>query len=404
MKIVIVNYGKFVSNSGGHTAAVASNLASRGHDVWVVGEDDPASLDEYGDIRFKAATFDEVLEGDADRGVFERPEDGGALIHGWTPREQVRLVVERLQSLTGWPYVVHLEDNEEVITSTQVGLSKSQLAALSENELDERIPLHLAHPRRSVQMLRETIGATVIVDALRRFVPEGVPVHLLEPGVDAETFAPQTSELERARVRRELYIPENAFVVVYTGNTHPANAREIFSLYVAVLIARRRGLNVVLVRTGKDYGGFDASYNHLQGEAVRHLGHVPRSRLLELLQIADAFVQPGAVNDFNTFRLPSKVPEFLALGKPVILPRTNIGLRLIHGENALLLDRGDGEEIADQLARVIEDPALHARLSAGARKFALRELSWPRNVALLEGFYSSLLDSRCAARSARRAG
>ena len=53
------------------------------------------------------------------------------------------------------------------------------------------------------------------------------------------------------------------------------------------------------------------------------------ARLPALLRLADVLVQPGESNRFNTHRLPSKLPEFLASGRPVIMPRANLGLRAV---------------------------------------------------------------------------
>ena len=60
-------------------------------------------------------------------------------------------------------------------------------------------------------------------------------------------------------------------------------------------------------------------------------------------------VQPGRPDAFNDYRFPSKLPEFLASGRPVMLPRTNIGLHLEDGVEALLLGHGDADEIADKV-------------------------------------------------------
>ncbi len=64
----------------------------------------------------------------------------------------------------------------------------------------------------------------------------------------------------------------------------------------------------------------------------------PGSEVPGYLALADAFVQPGAPDEFNRYRLPSKLPEFLAMGRPVILPRCNIGNELSDRENAMLLE------------------------------------------------------------------
>ena len=41
-------------------------------------------------------------------------------------------------------------------------------------------------------------------------------------------------------------------------------------------------------------------------------GFVPKARLPRLLALADVLVQPGRAGAFNDYRLPSKLPEFLA--------------------------------------------------------------------------------------------
>ena len=55
------------------------------------------------------------------------------------------------------------------------------------------------------------------------------------------------------------------------------------------------------------------------------LGAVGWREIPGYLALADAFVQPGGPDDFNRYRLPSKLPEFLAMGRPVMLPHCNIG-------------------------------------------------------------------------------
>jgi glycosyltransferase involved in cell wall biosynthesis len=113
-------------------------------------------------------------------------------------------------------------------------------------------------------------------------------------------------------------------------------------------------------------------------------------RVPHYLALADAFVQPGAADDFNRLRLPSKLPEFLAMGRPVILPDCNIGHDLTDGVNALLLRRGDGLEVAERIEQLMDDPDLAERLAAGAREFALAELNWEDNSMALARFLARI--------------
>jgi glycosyltransferase involved in cell wall biosynthesis len=123
------------------------------------------------------------------------------------------------------------------------------------------------------------------------------------------------------------------------------------------------------------------------------LGDVPWREIPGYLALADAYVQPGGPNDFNRYRLPSKLPEFLAMGRPVILPACNLAEEMNEGENALLLHRGDALEIAAGLERLLDEPGLAERLGTGARQFAVERLSWPRNAAALADFYRRRLVS-----------
>ena len=100
------------------------------------------------------------------------------------------------------------------------------------------------------------------------------------------------------------------------------------------------------------------------------LGSVGWREIPGYLALADAFVQPGAADDFNRYRLPSKLPEFLAMGRPVVLPDCNIGHDLVDGRSALLLSEGDGLEIAARVEQLLDDPELPR--SAGRGRPQLR--------------------------------
>jgi glycosyltransferase involved in cell wall biosynthesis len=124
------------------------------------------------------------------------------------------------------------------------------------------------------------------------------------------------------------------------------------------------------------------------------LGHVESwAEVPGYLALADAFVQPGAPDEFNRYRLPSKLPEFLSMGRPVILPACNLGDELVDGEDALLLREGTALEIASRIEDLLDAPELARRLGERARAFALERLSWRRNAAELADFYRSALEA-----------
>lgn len=390
MSVVFVNYGVFNSNSGGHTAHFANAMARAGEDVWILGEGDPEGLSEYGNVAFRCCSFEELGRG-APAALLKSLRQPGSIIHGWTPRETVCDAIAQLTAETDAKYVIHLEDNEEVVSRSQLKADWDRFTSSANDPSDRPFPRHLSHPVRSRRLLEGAVGVTVITDALRAKVPADLPVHLLEPGVEASLFIPDMKEAERKARRRALYIPDNAKVLAYHGNMHFANQRDMFSLYTAVMILKRRGVPVVLVRSGVDYGAdFDASMEFLRRDVI-NLGYLPRSEMIDALKLADVYVQPGAADDFNIYRLPSKVPEFLSLGRPVALPYANLGLRLRDGDEAIILSRGDGLDIADRLQALFADPASMIRIGKNGRTFALRELDWDHNARKLRDFYQQVL-------------
>ena len=402
VKILFVSYGRFDSNSGGHIARFADRLARRGHAVAVFADGDPAGADEFGPSRFTALPRARLCDApERAQAVDGRaPDVDDTLIHAWTPREGVRRAVEKVRARLPVRTVVHLEDDETVLTAAQTGKGWEELLALPPAELDARIPPSLSHPRRMGAFLDGADAVTAIVPPLLAFAPSGAPAHVLTPGADLDEAGPPLRPDQRAALLAGLGVEPGHRVIVYPGNLHAANRREMFSLYVAVHILRRRGWGVTLIRTGEDYApGLDVAFEHLRGVVSRELGRLPRREMLTVMKLADVLVQPGAPNTFNLHRLPSKLPEFLALGAPVVTPRANLGLLLKDGAEAVILKRGDGLEIADAVDALLRDPSRAEAIGRAGRAFARRWLDWDRATEGLEGFYAGVL-----ARPRRAAG
>jgi glycosyltransferase involved in cell wall biosynthesis len=72
------------------------------------------------------------------------------------------------------------------------------------------------------------------------------------------------------------------------------------------------------------------------------------------------------------------------------MPATNLGHALVHGQNAFLLRKGDGLEIANAMARIFDDEGLATVLGQGAKDFFDQNLSWDRSAAKLEKFYGNV--------------
>jgi glycosyltransferase involved in cell wall biosynthesis len=389
LNVIFACYHSFASNSAIHIFHLANGLVARGVACTVAVPRDPESVREIGTPAFRACTFEEALR-------FDRAA-GRTLVHAWTPRENVRRFTLELAARLACPYVVHLEDNEDVILEHATGVPVEELLCRRESEVI--VPDAVSHPHRYRAFLAGASGVTALVDRLLEFVPPGVARQVFWPGFDPgiDWCRPPSAQL---RVR--LGLTEGEHVLVYTGNVHAANRGEVSSLYLAVALLRRQGARLRLVRTGTDHARpYAPEIEDVMRDAVLALGRVPREELPAILSLADVLVQPGAPDRFNDYRFPSKLPEFLASGRPVLLPRSNVGRHLADGRECVLLERGNALEIARKLGPLLAEPQRRREIGEAGRAFALSNLSWARAVPSVMAFYEALPALRAAVANGR---
>ena len=378
--ILFVLYHDFSANSAVHVHNFANQLAHAGDSVAVAIPNGKETGSALGDQNYSVLSFPEV-DGNWSR-VFAngKPPD---VLHAWTPRENVRLFCEKIRGLCSPLLVVHLEDNEERILEVNLGRPFDEIS----RSRTVKLPGNLAHPRNYRRFLAEADGVTLIMDRLDQFVPDNVPRIVLWPGADQDVFRPR--EKDRTYLASLGVSPENV-ILCYTGNVHSANAREVRSLYLAAALLQREGIPTTLLRAGKDYCSFlgpDEAWAHAVSV---DLGYVRHLDIPPLLALADFLVQPGANDPFNEYRLPAKLPEFFAMGRPVILPLSNIGRFVQHGEEAWVLPRTDALGIMDAVKTLRKDSQLTEKLGAGALAFARKHFDWKTNTATLEQFYHQI--------------
>jgi glycosyltransferase involved in cell wall biosynthesis len=383
--VLFVSHCNFRGNSAFHVHAMASELHCRGLSPVIAVPDEPETVEDIGRPPFAVLTLDEVRAG-----ALSFPDGRGPdLVHAFTPRELVRQLTVDVVAEHGCRYVVHLEDNEEtVLAAEHGGVSVEGLKELPVTTLDRIVRPRQANPLRARRFAEQSAGMTVLVERLLEFVPEGVPSRIVPAGFDERILAPLES---REVARAELGLEPEDLAIVYPGNIHMVNIEEMRELWAAVAQLRRAGRPVVLVKTG--WGSTQAVTFPSLGNGLRDLGWVPHERVPELLAAADVLVQPGGPGPFNDYRFPSKLPEFLASGRPVVLPRTNLGLLLRDGEEAVVLERGDAEEIATAVARLASDAALRERIGLAGKAFALRELRWSTGVDRVQDLYAEIVES-----------
>lgn len=379
--VLLVSHCDFPSNSAIHVHHFANELVRLKLDCVVCVPNDKHTIYKISNNLYKVTQYSEIEDIVK---LFENQQQPD-LVHAWTPREHVRRCCDQLKKRFRFKLVIHLEDNEESLLESFLN---KPVKEFSQKDIS-LIPPTLSHPQIYQEFLESADGVTVIIDRLQGFVPAQVSRVTIWPGVDTDEFFPR---LPNAELAKSIGIPSGSVVLCYTGNVYPINASEVRSLYLTVGKMNLENKPTVLVRTGINQCDLLSPHESWISRYIIELGFVERARIPDLLALADILIQPGSSNSFNDYRFPSKLPEFLAMGKPVIVPETNIGRFLTHKQNAIILPVADEGFLSDAIDMILQDEALAKSLSEGAINFVKSHLDWGEKGQQLKLFYQSLFD------------
>lgn len=378
--ILLVLYNDFHSQSAIHVHHFANNLIAQGLDCVVCVPRDKHTVALLQNTSYKVAEFSDIYYL---KDFFHNGKDPD-IVHAWTPREVNRIYCEQLKLIYNFKLVIHLEDNEEYIVEKDINKPfKEILASIDSIEIPER----LSHPKLYREFLASADGVTVIIEKLIEFVPDCVPSLTLWPGADTKHFFVRRKNLQFAE---SFGIPKDSIIFCYTGNVHAGNKHEVRSIYLAVALMNREGLPAVLIRTGMDTCELLGEGDQWLKKHSIELGYIDYNRMPDIMALADFLIQPGRPDKFNDYRFPSKLPEFLAMGKPVILPDTNIAQMMEHKKDAFILPVVDAASIVDAVKLILNDRELYEKLSLGAVNFARNNLNWHTNSESLKSFYEDI--------------
>jgi glycosyltransferase involved in cell wall biosynthesis len=245
---------------------------------------------------------------------------------------------------------------------------------------------HLALGQRMIR------GARTIVATSPQEVAElsssGLPsekVVIRRNGVEMPETLPA-----RGKFRATAGIPENAKLVLYLGRLSEKKSPDVLLQAFASICKAASGAELRLVFAGPDVGGMKERLQQMAGA----LG------IASWLQVRDgAYGEEkwSAYRDADVFVLPSQNENFgntageaVAAGTPVIVT-DKCGIAPLLADVAGLVVPRDATAIAQALARVLWEPGLHTRLTAGCGK-VVEQLGWDEPAQEMEKLYEQLVN------------
>lgn len=361
--VVFVNYHRFERASGIHIFHLANALVARGVRCTALVPDDPQSVATFGTPRFNVYGFSDVGAALADA-------PPPTHVYAWTPRERVRQLTLALAERFACPYLVHLEDDEWGLYD-QAMRRRSLWRRLTRGR---EVRQHLIHPRLTDDFLAGASAVSCITSSLEAFVPAGVPRLTITPGCEPEIF--ELPYPPSAEARRAAGLAPDETVIVYPGTVHGANVEDMAEIYRAIVMLRGEGRSIRLVRLGRDHVESEAFRLLRDSGCLRIEAEVADRAIPDWLAHSDILVQPGRDTAYNRLRFPSKLPMFLASGRPLITWRFPLALDIIDGRDAVVLPEADDRTIARAIAALADDAYRREAIGRGGRAAARRLFSW----------------------------
>jgi glycosyltransferase involved in cell wall biosynthesis len=208
-------------------------------------------------------------------------------------------------------------------------------------------------------------------------------------GVELVPLAPNVPDLgdvDRAAVRRELGIPADDEVVAFFGFVHPVKGLRYLIEAVAALRATGRRLHLLVL------GGFTSLAlpepearafraeltGHVRGcgiaEHVTITGHLPADRVSAALHAADLAAFPFTAG--ATTKSGALLSAFAHWLPTVVTAADPPDPALVDGRTLVVAPRvRDADVLVEALGRLLDDPALRARVSAGGAELGAAR-SW----------------------------
>jgi len=223
--------------------------------------------------------------------------------------------------------------------------------------------------------------------AARSCLPEKIGVVMNAP--DDEIFPYRAAASYPARV------PNQRFVIMYHGSLVERNGVD---LAVDALALVRDTIPTAELRV---YGASTPYLKQVMDKVrdlgleryVRYLGRKKLEELAHEIEACDVGVIPNHRNAFTDINTPTRIFEYLALGKPVIAPRTP-GIQDYFGQDSLsFFESGNAEGLAQKLEEIYSQPSLAMKTAARGQEIYLQH-SWREERQVLVNLVSSLLAAR----------
>lgn len=205
-------------------------------------------------------------------------------------------------------------------------------------------------------------------------------VQTINPGVDTEKFSPDGEPIEWNRP-----------TVLFVGRFVPAKDLTELLKGFAIVHEEIPESQLVLVGDGPLRERFETLSNSLGlNEAVSFTGYINPEKVPAYYRGADVFALSSNHESFGMVLL-----EAMACGTPIVAPEINYIPQIVeNGKCGLLYQKGDENDLADSLRRLLSTQELSTKLGKEGRKRAVNHYRWDRQSESLHQVFCDVVKSK----------
>jgi glycosyltransferase involved in cell wall biosynthesis len=164
--------------------------------------------------------------------------------------------------------------------------------------------------------------------------------------------------------------------LVYSGTMAHRHGLDLALTAVAMLADDYPGLRLRIIGEGSEQAALATMAEDLGiAHRVEFLGFVPVEAVPALVRGSIAGLSPHRADAFGSLVFSMKVPEYIALGLPVICAGTRTMRHYFGDDELLYFEPGDAEDLARAIRELLEDP--HGAAPRVERsQHRLKQLDW----------------------------
>lgn len=241
-----------------------------------------------------------------------------------------------------------------------------------------RRPISLPERLRDDIIARMATGHVIISEHVREYYTRyKKPTLVVHDAVALKRFAVR---IGRTQARAQLGFAPDARICAYTGTVSSLKG-------IDYLIGAARLLpDVSFILAGRiatEFRGVVMPPN------ITLMGEKDQGELPAILQAADALLLPHPDTDYS--QSPMKLFEYMASGVPIVASRLSSISEVLNERNALLVEAGRAETLAEGIAAVLGDRERAARLAAQAQR-DVADYTWETRGQKISAFIRGTLE------------